>query len=230
MSETWDFWHDTAHSPSFNMAADEILLETAPARGRPLLRFYGWDRLAVSIGCVQSLSAAPSGYAVVRRPTGGGVVYHDFDFTYTVVVPAQHWLNGLNRLESYDRINQAVQTALTDLNYQASLSPAEMPHEVDRLTMVCFTNPTRYDVLHNGAKVAGSAQRRTQDGILHQGSLHFGGPLPMPRQTLGGALLSAFQRLLQVSFVPFEPTDAELALMTERAENKFASDAWNAKR
>ena len=105
-----------------------------------------------------------------------------------------------------------------------------MPHEVDRLTMVCFTNPTRYDVLHNGAKVAGSAQRRTQDGILHQGSLHFGGPLPMPRQTLGGALLSAFQRLLQVSFVPFEPTDAELALMTERAENKFASDAWNAKR
>jgi len=212
------------------MAADEILLETAAARERPLLRFYGWDRPAVSIGCVQSLSAAPAGYAVVRRPTGGGVVYHDYDFTYTVVVPANHWLNGLNRLESYDRINQAVQTALSDLHYQASLSQAEIPHEVDRLTMVCFANPTRYDVLHDGAKVAGSAQRRTKDGILHQGSLHFGGPLPMPRETLGKALLAAFQRLLQVSFVPYEPTVVELALMAERADSKFANDAWNAKR
>ena len=75
MSELWDFWQDGQHSPAFNMAADEVLLETACSRGRPLLRFYEWDRKAVSLGYVQSLSAAPAGYAVVRRPTGGGVVY-----------------------------------------------------------------------------------------------------------------------------------------------------------
>ena len=72
--ETWDFWNDGAHAPSFNMAADEVLLETALHRKRPLLRFYSWNTKAVSIGYFQQHTAAPEGYAYVRRPTGGGVV------------------------------------------------------------------------------------------------------------------------------------------------------------
>ena len=170
-SEPWDFWHDGAHPPALNMALDEALLETAPGRGRPLLRFYRWDRPAVSIGYIQKFSAAPAaGYAIVRRPTGGGVVFHDHDFTYTVVIPSQHWLAGVDRMQSYAFINTAVQAGLAECRIPAALAETEIPHTVDRLTMVCFKTPTRYDVM-DGA--------RHSDGvnfILRQ--THFGGDIP----------------------------------------------------
>ena len=228
--ETWDFWNDGAHAPSFNMAADEVLLETALLRKHPLLRFYSWNTKAVSIGYFQQHTAAPAGYAYVRRPTGGGVVYHDFDFTYTVVFPDGHWLTGLDRNESYDWINRCIQSALDSLKVHATLAQGSIPHDVDRLTMVCFTNPTRYDVLLDGTKIAGSAQRRTADGILHQGSLHFGGPLPFTRAVLGKAITDAFTQLMSVSFQEFVPDNALETLIQQKQETKYATKEWNDKR
>lgn len=212
------------------MAADEVLLETSASRGRPLLRFYSWDRLAVSIGYIQSLSAAPAGFAVVRRPTGGGVVYHDHDFTYTVVVPADHWLVQLNRHQSYDRINQAVQSGLADLACPAELSSQDISSAVDRLSMVCFQHPTQYDVLLNGQKIAGSAQRRTVNGLLHQGSIHFGGPLPIAREILSKALQTACQKQLQIKLENFQPDAALLKQIKQREQDKFGTEEWNARR
>ena len=228
--EIWDFWNDGPHAPPFNMAADEILLETAKLRGRPLLRFYSWDRPSVSIGYFQCISAAPSGFAAVRRPTGGGVVYHDHDFTYTVVFPDGHWLTGLDRNQSYDWINRSVQSALNSLKMHAELANGQIPHEVDRLTMVCFTNPTKYDVLLDGSKIAGSAQRRTADGILHQGSLHFGGPLPFERTVLAKAMLSAFTDVMSVTFEDFTPSKELQNKFDDRSANKYATKEWNDRR
>ena len=228
--ETWDFWADGRHDPAFNMAADEALLESSRERGRPLLRFYGWDCPAVSIGYVQRLDAAPAGFAVVRRPTGGGVVYHDHDFTYTVVVPAGHWLANLDRTQSYDRINQAVQAGLAELSCPADLADGDIPHSVDRLTMVCFQNPTKYDVLLNGVKIAGSAQRRTAHGLLHQGSIHFGGPLPYSRPRLAQALHRAFGTVLNIATTPFTPSTELRQDITRRRDAKYATREWNARR
>jgi len=228
--EAWDLWQDGAHEPALNMALDEALLLTAAGRGRPLLRFYGWDRPAVTIGYVQRHDAAPAGYAVVRRPTGGGVVYHDHDLTYTVAVPEGHWLTGLDRMRSYRSINRSVQAGLARCRLTASLAAAEVPHHVDRMTMVCFQNPTRYDVLLAGRKVAGSAQRRTSEGLLHQGSLHFGGPLPVPRQHLVEALLEGFVEGLGIDLVPFAPNPELLALAQRLAAEKYGTDAWNRRR
>jgi len=228
--ETWDFWQDGSHEPALNMALDEALLLSAAVRGRPLLRFYGWDRLAVSIGYVQRHDAAPAGFAVVRRPTGGGVVYHDHDFTYTVVVPEGHWLTGLDRLRSYRWINRSVQAGLEHCRMSASLAASEIPHQVDRLTMVCFQNPTRYDVLMAGRKVAGSAQRRTREGILHQGSLHFGGPLPVPRAALADALLAGLRAVLNLTLESWAPNADVTALAERLVREKYGTDDWNRRR
>ena len=228
--DTWDFWQDGAHSPAFNMAADEALLETAMERGRPVLRVYSWDRPSVSIGYIQQRASAPEGFAVVRRPTGGGIVYHDMDYTYTVVFPEGHWLTGLDRTMSYDWINRAVQAALNSLKFNASLSQDSIPHDVDRLTMVCFTNPTKYDILFDGRKVAGSAQRRTNDGILHQGSIHFGRPLPFPREALTEHLLAAFKDIMKITFSDFSPTDGLMAKIAEKVADKYDTDEWNNRR
>jgi lipoate-protein ligase A len=209
------------------MAADEALLETAAARGRPLLRLYGWETAAVTIGYPQPHAAAPAGWIAIRRPTGGGVVYHDHDVTYTVVVPAGHWLTGTDRLQSYAFINRAVLAGLERLAIAGSLAREDIPGHIDRRTMVCFTTPTRYDILAGDRKLAGSAQRRTRHGILHQGSIHFGGPAPLPREEIRAAVVDGFRRAAGARFEPFTPGPELLALAARLEAERYGTDAWN---
>ncbi|MGN0866135.1 MAG: biotin/lipoate A/B protein ligase family protein [Oligosphaeraceae bacterium] len=227
MAETWLFWNDGAHEPPWNMAADEALLLDAPGREKPLLRCYAWSRPAVSIGYVQTLAAAPAGYAAVRRPTGGGVVYHDYDFTFSVTFPMGHWLTGLDRMQSYNWLNRSLQRALESLGFPARLSAQEIPHQVDRARMVCFTNPTRYDLLLEGRKIAGSAQRRTAAGLLHQASLHWGAPLPVERPLLVDALRRGLREVMEVETLPWEPGEPLLQRIQDLVTTKYGTDDWN---
>lgn len=229
--EPWDLWQDGARAPALNMAVDEVLLEDAARRQQPLLRFYGWDRPAVSIGYVQKFSAAPqTGFAVVRRPTGGGIVFHDHDFTYSVIIPAGHWLRHVDRLCSYVFINEAVRAGLAHCRISGTLATAEMTRSADRDTMVCFQTPTRYDILADGRKIAGSAQRRTRQGILHQGSIHFGGTLPLSRDHLERALLNGFRQVGRAQFATFVPSAALLARAEVLVRERYGNDNWNRRR
>ena len=227
-AEHWLYWRDGAHAPAWNMAADEAMLQQVAVLGSPILRTYEWDRKAVSLGYVQRHDAAPEGYAYVRRPTGGGVVYHDCDFTYSVAFPPDHWLNGLDRLRSYDCLNRSLQSALRGLGLAVELAQTEIPHSVERATMVCFTNPTRYDLLLNGRKIAGSAQRRTAEGLLHQGSVHFGeGGLPFTRAVLAEALLGGLQEVMNLTYTPFLPDSGFEGAVQRLVMEKYGTDAWN---
>jgi lipoate-protein ligase A len=227
----WDLWDDGAHSAAFNMAADDALLQTAEQRERPLLRVYRWDRPSVSIGCLQDVAAAPAqGFDLVRRPTGGGVVYHDHDYTYTVVIPSRHRLTRLDRLSSYRVINEAVQNAIQYIGMSAGLAQDEIPAHVDRRTMVCFQNPTRYDIVATGRKVAGSAQRRTRAGILHQGSIHFGAERPVAFDTMHEALVRSFSTTLEIRFEPFSPDPALLERIHQLETEQYARESWTRRR
>lgn len=228
LNEHWHYWQDGAHAPAWNMAADEAMLLGVARLGAPILRTYAWEGKAVSLGYVQRHTAVPAGYAYVRRPTGGGVVYHDCDFTYSVAFPPDHWLNGLDRIRSYDWLNRSLQAGLRGLGLPVELAQTEIPHSVERATMVCFTNPTRYDLLLDGQKIAGSAQRRTADGLLHQGSVHFGrGGLPFSRDALAEALLAGLREVMHLTHTQFFP-DADFLTVVERlASEKYGTDAWN---
>jgi lipoate-protein ligase A len=227
----WYLWEDTAHSPMLNMAIDENLLPEISALQIPLLRIYAWDRPAVSIGYVQKYSAAPQKkYTIVRRPTGGGVVFHDIDLTYTVIIPVGHWIEKQNRLESYHIFHRIVIKALASLNIVSHLvESASEP--VDRSIMCCFTSPTRYDVVSNDTageqiKVAGAAQRRTKYGILHQGSIVVEN-IFSKRKKLSESLLSAFVQELSISFTNFKPSANFFSSAAKLAEKKYAAESWN---
>lgn len=226
--EIWLLWEDSARPPAENMAADEALLSATELDSPPVLRFYSWDRPAVSIGYIQAIAAAPtSGYAVVRRPTGGGVVYHDGDFTYSVVIPGRHRVATLSKLETYRQINSAVQAGLALAGTRSDLAQTTIPATVDRLRMVCFQQPTRYDILSDGKKIAGSAQRRTREGILHQGSIRLGQLTPRQLATF---LRQGFEQTLNVTFGLFRPgprLQEQIALL---AAERYASPSWNRRR
>jgi len=197
-------------NPAFNMAVDEALLRLVT---QPVLRLYGWDRPAVSFGYFQQYPVALADrYTLVRRPTGGGIVYHDADTTYTVVVPAGHPLHRLKTQEAYCVIHQAVAVAL-----QSQIS--NLKSSTPRGQYECFQNPVAGDVVAGNRKLAGGAQRRGKAGLLHQGSI--AGRVPADR------LVRGFRQVLTVEFEPAELTPAERALAEKLAAEKYGTAAWN---
>jgi lipoate-protein ligase A len=225
--ETWLLWEDSARSPFFNMAADELLLTEAPGRGRAVLRFYDWDRPSISFGYTQDYEAARrDAYTAVRRPTGGGIVFHDSDLTYSIAVPAGHPICALDRMESYHVFHRAVLRLLEDFGKEGSLS-SESSAGIDRATMRCFQSPTRYDVLCGSGKVAGAAQRRTRDGILHQGSVQGESLAGVSKDSLKTRLKEKIALELGVEFEKYIPPAGFVARAETLAARKYAAESWN---
>jgi lipoate-protein ligase A len=215
MSESWNFLQSPADCAAFNMALDEALLRSAAKRGRPLLRVYSWRKPAVSIGYFQKFPSQPAGTcAIVRRPTGGGVVYHGNDTTYTVVVPPGHPLFELSTAEAYCALHKAVASALP-LQSEIHVTPAQSPWGAYE----CFQKPVMGDVVAEGKKLAGAAQRRTKWGLLHQGSI--------AAKLTAAQLKLAFRKTLGVEFEPYTLSSAERALAESLAREKYSTDAWN---
>ena len=151
------------------MAIDEALLSTANDRGVPCLRFYSWNEKAATFGYFQRYAEAEKATGLrplIRRPTGGGVVPHESDWTYSVVIPMSHEWYGLPACESYCRIHRWVAEALADSGERCELAP----ESVDGASR-CFAGYEANDVLAGGRKVAGAAQRRNKQGLLIQGSI-----------------------------------------------------------
>ncbi len=154
----------TPHDGAWNMAADQAWLEQSQV---PVLRIYRWDQPTVTIGYAQNLSklaeALPR-WPVVRRWTGGGVVLHDNDFTYSVIVPGCHPWSQTNPLDSYRLIHESLATALADGSRLAG------PEDLIEAPF-CFVAPALHDVVRGKVKIAGAGQRRGKLGLLHQGSV-----------------------------------------------------------
>jgi len=165
----------TPRSAAVNMAIDEALLETAKV---PSIRFYRWNSPALSFGYFGKF-ADVANYAprrdLVRRWTGGGIVFHGDDLTYSIVIPANDPAFSESSMLIYEKIHCALRSALLANGERAELAPVAGVVDagaaiIDR-GYTCFANPVRADVMVNGRKVAGAAQRRTRGGLLHQGSI-----------------------------------------------------------
>lgn len=153
-----------------NMAWDEALLELTDC---PVLRFYGWEGCWASVGIRFDLEALPQEigpeFSVVKRITGGGIVYHDRDATFTLIVPEGDELGSLGTRHVYEWVHGALARVLTLFKGAPHrLVGAQETLDGD----ACFQAPALHDVRNElGEKVAGGAQRRAKTGFMHQGSL-----------------------------------------------------------
>lgn len=196
------------------MAIDEALLRTA---AMPLLRCYRWAQPAVSFGYFgrfSDVAAAWFGREIVRRWTGGGIVPHGDDFTYSLIVPRTHPLLRLGAAESYRVIHEAILRVLTPSLAGVALSPSA----AQKVSEACFENAVRHDLVAHGEKIAGAAQRRTRDGLLHQGSIQWH-PLP---QDFGSLLAAA----MAVRVEPREMTAAIIGEAEQLRIRKYGTDDW----
>ena len=168
--EGWWLWEGGAGAPAENMAVDEALLEAVAQLGMPVLRFYSWTEPAATFGYFQSVAEIERVTRLrrlIRRPTGGGLVPHDGDWTYSLMLPPAHPWYELSAVESYRRMHQWVADAFARAGVAVELA-ACCRKEVEGQ---CFVGAEKFDVLWQGRKIAGAAQRRNRLGLLIQGSI-----------------------------------------------------------
>ena len=152
------------------MAKDEALLEFSQQTGAPVLRLYAWSEPAATFGFFQryrDVEQMTPLRPLVRRPTGGGLVPHDRDWTYSLTFPPSDAWFRLQATESYRRVHRWIEDSFRRLGIPVTLAP-------DRIHAApgqCFAGAERFDVLFGNAKIAGAAQRRNKLGLLIQGSV-----------------------------------------------------------
>ena len=211
-------------APAFNMALDEALLEAMPRLAQPVLRFYGWTEPAATFGYFQKfvdVERATQLRPLIRRPTGGGLVPHDADWTYSLTFPADHAWHALRAEESYRRVHEWIQGAFNQLNVTTELASCCKKTAPGQ----CFLGHERFDLLWHGRKIAGAAQRRTRAGWLIQGSVQ---PPPdgLRRADWEGAMVAVTGGRLEV----LQPD----ATLRERADwlvaNKYSQVSFLQKR
>lgn len=223
---------DAPSDARHNMAVDEALML---GQGRPesilTLRFYTWSENALSIGYFQSVQdfdtpkhdgSRPS--SVVRRLTGGGVVRHGQDLTFSLTVTMPHPQIPSAVKESYLKINEAVRVGLKkiypSLDYADCRDVKSMrERQKDR---VCFEKPDCHDLLLNGKKILGASQRRIGNKFLHQSSLTLDQPYPR----LIDHLIDGFRRSWKMDFKTSELTSEELNIVSRIEQERYSDHEW----
>jgi lipoate-protein ligase A len=225
-----------------NMAADEALLESAAA-GFASLRFYTWTEPTLSLGYFQPAAArdATPGVPWVRRSTGGAAILHHHELTYALALPpGANWHTG----EPWVcRVHHLLRDELADAGLTAK---AVVCGEEQKLgEVLCFLDQTAGDLLVEGSKVAGSAQRKWKGALLQHGSIllrhsphapHLAGVFDFAGRELFTAeqLASRLAARIAVSagcaVECGDWTPLERARTTKIRAEKYADPAWNGKR
>lgn len=173
-------WETGRASAAENMGQDVFLLENLEREPAAVLHIYDWQGDAATFGhfidpgqFFDLDAARQKGLSLQKRPTGGGIIFHSYDATFSLVIPKDHPLYSPNTMESYANVNREVVTVIGQFLGEAlepALLKASPPPQKAPSRHFCMAHPTKYDVVID-KKVGGAAQRRTRHGLLHQGSV-----------------------------------------------------------
>ena len=215
------------------MALDETLVNLRP--NEVTLRFFNWTSgPAVTYGYAQFykevLRALPEGFAggLTRRPTGGGVVFHTDDLTFSLVFEYPG-----RPSEIYKKLHDSISAELARVDAQKFSLSGSSPVEAYRPSHAhsanaCFQNPVENDVLAaDGAKVLGGALRRFGTTVLYQGSLQLKDARKNPAYKQ--AVINGVRRFLAVDFTPRGIAADTLQTARTLAQTCYATQAWKGK-
>jgi lipoyl(octanoyl) transferase len=172
--------HADAYS---NMALDEALLESYLELGSPpTLRIYGWDPAAISIGFAEEAAldideCRKKSFDIVRRPTGGGALFHSKDISYSVVCSGEDIGCGKSVVESFKRICGFLLEMYKSLDIDARFAceladhPARYKKPSRDQANICMASHEKYDIVVGTRKLGGNAQKRRRGAILQHGSI-----------------------------------------------------------
>ncbi|RXK14423.1 ligase [Halarcobacter mediterraneus] len=154
-----------------NMATDEALLSCYENEEQAILRVYYWNK-SFTIGISQDFetySYLKEYTDFAKRITGGGVLFHGHDISYSLVIPTV-FLKDLTIKKSYEFICQFILNFYKKLNLDANYAKDCSDITLSKSDF-CQVGFEAYDIIVNGKKIGGNAQRRTKKAIFQHGSI-----------------------------------------------------------
>lgn len=158
-----------------NMAIDKALFENFSNTGEPVLRIYTWQK-SFTFGISSEIAKVkdkkellPYGSNYAKRMTGGGILFHGNDISYSLVIPSSY-MHGLNVKESYEKICKFLLNFYTSLGLKALYAKDDKSIHKSH-NEFCQLGFEDYDIVINGEKIGGNAQRRTKGIIFQHGSI-----------------------------------------------------------
>lgn len=244
-----------------NMAIDEALWRGRQAgTSPPTIRFFAWEPPCLSLGYGQPLDGSVDtdacrrlGVGIVRRPTGGGAIYHDGperELTYSVAATAGDLGIGPDLLETYHWIGRALLRGLNELGAGAEM--VAVGGGGGPAPAFCFARTGAFEIEVGGRKLVGSAQRRRGTSFLQHGAVLLGADearlrtvFPTTRDPLSTlttleaatgrrpsfdevtlALAAGFEREHALTLAPGGLSDEETAQVEALVADKYGTDAW----
>jgi lipoate-protein ligase A len=245
---------------STNMATDEALfLSYRKNGGLPILRLYGWIPSAFSFGISQdpatlfNVEALETGAtSIVRRPTGGGALFHGDELTYCLVASTEDLgLETRNVKASYEKITSFLIQTYRTLGLEAAFAGDNGAQEArHKIAALCSSRREEYDIVIGKKKLGGNAQKRSKNIILQHGSIPLmfdrrraeaclRHPLPdvadlssllkrrITAREVSEAVTSAFASSFSAGLLDAGLDDNEQRLALFLKNNKYATDGWN---
>lgn len=215
------------------MALDEALVCAESFGGEDLCRFFNWlGGPCATFGYAQFYNSAEKRFEAsglkdfTRRPTGGGIVFHEDDLTFSLIFNRPP---DLNVRQIYDKLHGLIKEGfkesgadLDSYNAQSDYRPAPGGEN-----SACFTNPVEGDLMSGGAKILGGAMRRYGERILYQGSLQLKGA--RDNESFKTVIENAFARFCAAPLTRGEIGPEVLIKARALARDCYASRAWKEK-
>jgi len=244
---------------AWNMAVDDHLFHSLGDNPSTSLRFYQWERPTVSLGYSQSAQRAvnlefcrKNGIDIVRRMTGGKLVLHHQEVTYSIC-SSDAAVFSEKLMDSYRMISEALICGLERMGIRCSLA-GETPSFYARGRLPCFSHPARDEIEVEGKKIVGSAQKRTKNRFIQHGSI----PLIKEEKLLRAVslmdqeesilnmtslselrgegisfdlivdrLIAGFSEYFQVEFCPKAFSDEEMDSIRKIQKERYSNPEWN---
>ena len=218
LSPSWRIERDPALPGAANMERDLCLLQQLEdsSQAATIVRFYAWDKPTVSLGKHQKPESGAdlefcrcNQIPVVRRPSGGRAVLHADELTYAVISndAASFPMHSLH--ETYRAVALALQSGLAHLGIESALARPARTTDAGLVTP-CFAAPSRHELLCQGRKIAGSAQRRLRRAFLQHGSIPLTVDYPLMAAALGCSQGLLRSTVISVSEAAARPISRQL--------------------
>ena len=158
-----------------NMLIDKELFEAFTPSSLPIFRIYEWEE-SFTYGFSQKLDTFKDLSNLQRynqnhaqRITGGGILFHGNDISYSLIIPTT-LVKNISVKQSYELICSFLIEFYKSLGLKPIYAKDIEDIKVSK-SEYCQEGFEPYDILIDGKKIGGNAQRRSKEIIFQHGSI-----------------------------------------------------------
>ncbi|PIP19003.1 MAG: lipoate--protein ligase family protein [Candidatus Omnitrophica bacterium CG08_land_8_20_14_0_20_41_16] len=164
---------------AYNMALDKKIFYRYMEDAIPVFRVYSWEAPSFTYGVlgqpesqIDMARCANDGIQIVSRTTGGGILFHYNEITYSLACSKEDIGEDKNVFVSYRQICAFLIFFYESLGLKASFA-LEADDFKDKCAphQLCSASREKYDIIINGKKIGGNAQKRKRQAVFQHGSI-----------------------------------------------------------